>query len=94
MLERECAEANVRIQLETRIDSLVATGPRSFTVATSAGTLAAESVVVATGGLSIPKMGATGFGYDLAKQFGLRVIEAAPRPGSAHLHRSRSRCLV
>jgi predicted Rossmann fold flavoprotein len=38
----------------------------------------AESLVVATGGLSIPKMGATGFGYDIARQFGLKIIE--PRP--------------
>ena len=38
----------------------------------------AESLVVATGGLSIPKMGATGFGYDLARQFGLKIVE--PRP--------------
>ena len=38
----------------------------------------AKSLVIATGGLSIPKMGATGFGYDLARQFGLKIVE--PRP--------------
>ena len=39
----------------------------------------AASLVVATGGLSIPKMGATGFGYDLARQFGLKIVEPGPR---------------
>jgi predicted Rossmann fold flavoprotein len=79
MLERECAEAGVRIQLGTRIASVEADGPRGFRVVTAGGNLQAESVVIATGGLSIPKMGATGFGYDVARQFGLRVVE--PRPG-------------
>ena len=79
MLERECAEAKVRIQLEARIHSVVSTADRTFTIETSAGTFSAESVVVATGGLSIPKMGATGFGYELARLFDLRVV--APRPG-------------
>lgn len=52
---------------------------RSFSVATSLGTFAATSLVIATGGPSIPKMGSSGFGYDVARQFGLGVIE--PRPG-------------
>ncbi len=46
---------------------------------TSAGSFACASVVVATGGLSIPKMGATGFAYELARQFGHAIVE--PRPG-------------
>jgi hypothetical protein len=49
-----------------------------FVVESSAGVFRAGAVVVATGGLSIPKMGATGFGYDVAKQFGLRVVECRP----------------
>ena len=49
-----------------------------FRVETSVGTFTAASLVVATGGLSIPKMGATSLGYDLARQFGLSVVE--PRP--------------
>jgi hypothetical protein len=49
-----------------------------FRVETSTGPIAANSIVVATGGLSIPKMGATSFGYDLARQFGLAIVE--PRP--------------
>jgi predicted Rossmann fold flavoprotein len=47
-------------------------------VETSAGEIRAEAVVIATGGLSIPKMGATGFGYDVARQFGLKVVECRP----------------
>ena len=78
MLERECAEANVRIHLDTRIDGITSLAPRAFSLETSLGPLTADSVVVATGGLSIPKMGATGLGYDLARQFNLRVV--APRP--------------
>ena len=49
-----------------------------FRVTTSAGEFQSESLVVATGGLSIPKLGATGLGYDLARQFRLAVVE--PRP--------------
>ena len=51
----------------------------AFRLDTARGQVAAESLVVATGGRSIPKMGATGFGHDLARQFGLRLVE--PRPG-------------
>jgi predicted Rossmann fold flavoprotein len=79
MLEREAAEAGVKIQLETRVDGVVARGAGGFRVETSAGVVEAESAVVATGGLSIPKMGATGFGYEVARQFGLRIVP--PRPG-------------
>jgi predicted Rossmann fold flavoprotein len=53
-------------------------GAGAFRVSSSAGEFAAGALVVATGGLSIPKLGATGLAYDLARQFGLRVIE--PRP--------------
>jgi hypothetical protein len=76
MLERECAEAGVRIVTGTRVLSVKRDG--KFVVETSAGVFQAESVVVATGGLSIPKMGATGFGYGVAEQFGLRVVECRP----------------
>jgi hypothetical protein len=76
MLERECAEAGVRIATGARVLSIKRDG--KFVVETSAGTFQAQSLVVATGGLSIPKMGATGFGYGLAEQFGLRVVECRP----------------
>lgn len=49
-----------------------------FTIATAAGTIAASSLVIATGGPSIPKMGASDFAYRLARRFGLKVVE--PRP--------------
>ena len=74
-LERECAEARVTTWLETTVAGVAG----RFVLQTSRGEVRAEAVVVATGGLSIPKMGATGFGYDLARQFGLGVVE--PRPG-------------
>jgi predicted Rossmann fold flavoprotein len=50
----------------------------SFLLRTSRGEFHAPALVIATGGLSIPKMGATGFGYDVARQFGLKIVE--PRP--------------
>jgi len=76
MLERECAEAGVRIIVGARVTSVVRDGP--FRVETAENIFHAEAVVVATGGLSIPKMGATGFGYSLAEQFGLRIVECRP----------------
>ncbi|WP_407950834.1 NAD(P)/FAD-dependent oxidoreductase [Parvibaculum sp.] len=77
MLLDECGKAGVTIALETEVKS-VSKNERGFTLETSRGRFEAASLVVATGGKSIPKMGATGFGYDLAKQFGLAVIP--PRP--------------
>ncbi len=76
MLERECADAGVRIIIGARVTSVVRDG--HFRVETAAAVFEAEAVVVATGGLSIPKMGATGFGYGLAEQFGLRIVECRP----------------
>jgi len=77
LLARECAEANVRIQLETRVEGVTREAD-GFRIGLPSGGLRAGSVVVATGGLSIPKMGATGFGYELAQQFGLRLIDRRP----------------
>ena len=76
MLERECADAGVRLIVGTRILSVVRDG--HFRVQTTDTAFEAEAVVVATGGLSIPKMGATGFGYALAQQFGLRIVDCRP----------------
>ena len=76
MLERECADVGVRIIVGTRVTSVVRNG--HFRVETAETIFQAEAVVVATGGLSIPKMGATGFGYSLAEQFGLRIVECRP----------------
>jgi predicted Rossmann fold flavoprotein len=76
MLEQECKEAGVNTITGTRVLSV--TRDQHFQIETDATTFEAEAVVVATGGLSIPKMGATGFGYAIAEQFGLRVIECRP----------------
>ena len=63
--------------LKTGIDA-VSRSADGFTIETDRGIVAARRVVVATGGRSIPKMGATGMAYDLARQFGLRLIEPSP----------------
>ncbi len=76
LLERECAEAGVHTLVGTRIDSVACTD--EFQVETSKGLFHANSLVVATGGLSIPKMGATGIGYKLAEQFGIDVLPCRP----------------
>lgn len=78
MLLDDCASNNVEIKLSTDI-SAVSKRDTEFLVQTSAGNMHCESLIVATGGLSIPKMGATPFAYELAKQFGLKIID--PRPG-------------
>ncbi|MBS1962080.1 MAG: NAD(P)/FAD-dependent oxidoreductase [Bdellovibrionales bacterium] len=84
LLKRECADAGAEIRLETKITGVSRDGSEGdFRVAIAgpggkAETLSARSLVVATGGLSIPKIGATGFGYDLAKQFGLKLVPRAP----------------
>lgn len=72
MLLAECRKVDARLQLNTRIDS-IAQSDRGFTVKTSHGDMTCQSLVVATGGLSIPKMGATPFGYKIAEQFGINV---------------------
>jgi predicted Rossmann fold flavoprotein len=80
MLLAECERGGVEIVLNATCATCGGSGDPSggFFVECSQGRFWAESLVVATGGLSIPKLGATGFGYELARQFGLRVIE--PRP--------------
>jgi len=77
MLEEECRAANITIFLNAKIRE-VSRGDE-FGVTTSNAEFRAPAIVVATGGLSIPKIGATSFGYDLARQFGLKTRE--PRPG-------------
>ncbi|MEO6396946.1 MAG: aminoacetone oxidase family FAD-binding enzyme, partial [Tepidiformaceae bacterium] len=77
MLESECARAGVEIGLGCEVAQVRKEG--GFLLETSLGAFAAESLVVATGGLSIPKIGATGFGYRVAEEFGLKRV--ARRPG-------------
>ena len=79
MLLAECARGPGAFELLLNAREIrVERSDRGFTVACSQGEFGGDALVVATGGLSIPKMGASGLGYDLARQFGLRVIE--PRP--------------
>jgi len=78
MLEKECADAGVRIQLGARITS-VSHADGSFTVQTEPhGSFTTPALVIATGGLSIPKMGATAFGYEIARQFGHAIVPTRP----------------
>ncbi len=76
MLEAECRNAGVTIFLNTAIQAVEHAD--EFVVRTTTDEFHAPALVVATGGLSIPKIGATSFGFDLAKQFGLAIRE--PRP--------------
>ncbi len=72
MLMNECLQANVQIETRSRIIEVRKTD-NGFSISTPQTSLECRSLVVACGGLSIPKMGASGFGYDLARQFGLSV---------------------
>ena len=76
MLQKECAAAGVRVLVGTSILSVVR--QEDFLVQTTSASFQAHSLVIATGGLSIPKMGATPFGYELAEQFSLRVVPCRP----------------
>jgi predicted Rossmann fold flavoprotein len=77
MLESECSEAAVSVFTNTRIQEVSRT--TEFVVRAANAEFRAPALVVATGGLSIPKIGATSFGYDLARQFGLKIRD--PWPG-------------
>jgi hypothetical protein len=88
MLESECQQAGVSIFLSTKIRHVERTS--DFVVRTADRQFRAAALVVATGGLSIPKIGATSFGYDLARQFGLGIIE--PWPGLVPLVLSKKDC--
>ncbi len=78
MLLAECALGGVELVLNAQGISVERDSAGGYRIACSAGQFAAASVVVATGGLSIPKMGATGLGYEIAAQFGLKIVP--PRP--------------
>ena len=89
MLQTECAAAHVSIRLEQHIDDISRHGNggairndnchnRGFVVQGNFSPIHAESVVIATGGLSIPKIGASGFGYKIAQKFGLSLVDTRP----------------
>ena len=73
MLLDECAAAGVTVEANCAVQRVLRT-PEGFSVHTARGEVHAESLVVASGGLSIPSMGASGFGYELARQFGHAVL--------------------
>ena len=78
MLAAECAAAGVRILTACTVSQVGATPGAGFAVETSSGTFQSAALVISSGGLSIPKMGATSFGYAVARQFGLRIVECHP----------------
>lgn len=76
MLLGECAAAGVEVKVGHRITGIDKAD--RFTVTTDHGAFTSQSLVLATGGLSIPKMGATGFAHDVARHFGLALTETRP----------------
>jgi predicted Rossmann fold flavoprotein len=77
LLRAECGAGNVAWRMPCAVHAL-RTGGGGYTLDTDGGALHARRVVIASGGLSIPKIGASDFGYRMARQFGLRIVE--PRP--------------
>jgi predicted Rossmann fold flavoprotein len=73
MLLAECERYGVRLCLNSRIDLVAARYGGGFSLTTSQGRVNGDALVVATGGLSIPKIGATPLGYEIARQFGVKV---------------------
>lgn len=73
LLLDECEQAGVELRLETRIEA-ISKIDQGYRLATSSGTVECQSLVIATGGLSIPTLGASGFGYKVARQFGHNVL--------------------
>jgi predicted flavoprotein YhiN len=75
-LEHECDQAGVEIRVSCRVSDINHTG--MFTVTTSEGVFSSDSLVVATGGLSYSKLGASGFGHEVARKFKIRVTQVKP----------------
>ena len=76
MLLNECKDAGVEILINCKVTKIRKN--EKFTVQTNLGEYSSESLVIATGGISIPKMGASDFGYKIAKQFDLKLTEIKP----------------
>lgn len=77
MLLAECNKGGVTIATDVHIQDVARVGD-SYVVSTQVGRATAPSLIIATGGLSIPKLGATGFAYDIARQFDVAMIEPKP----------------
>ncbi|MFZ6848062.1 NAD(P)/FAD-dependent oxidoreductase [Undibacterium sp. RuRC25W] len=78
MLKAECDAGKVHWRMPCAVDDVSAIEEGGFLLKTSTGEISVDSVVIATGGLSIPKIGATDFAHKIARQFGIKIIE--PRP--------------
>ena len=78
MLLAECDAGGVQRWQPCGVKAVRVTADGTYELDTDRGTVTSKSVVIATGGLSIPKIGATDFGYRIAKQFGLRLVEQRP----------------
>lgn len=90
LLVAECVAAGVELRLGEAITA-VDHGDGRFRVTTAGGEASAPALVIATGGPAIPKLGATGFAYDLARRFGMKVVE--PRPALVPLTLARDAAL-
>ena len=77
MLKRECDQAEVQWRMPCAVSG-VEQSQTQFVVTTDQGNFSSTALVIATGGLSVPKIGATPFGYKIAEQFGLKIVP--PRP--------------
>jgi predicted Rossmann fold flavoprotein len=77
MLTGAMRKVGVTLRLKTTVER-VEQEDEGFSLATSGGRVTCEALVIASGGKSIPKMGATGFGYEIARQFGLNLVETRP----------------
>lgn len=88
MLVAECEHVDATIKLNTTIDQIEHVNPNHFKIHTEHADYHCESLVIATGGLSIPTMGASPFGYKVAEQFGLKVLptRAGLVPFTLHQH--------
>ena len=76
MLLAECAAVHVQLRLGCKVTAIEK--PDRFRIETDRGPVEAEALVLASGGLSIPKMGATGFAHDIARKFGLKMMQTRP----------------
>jgi len=88
LLLSECKKVSVDIQLNTHIQDIKKNSDNSFTIQTDIKDFTCQSLVIASGGLSIPKMGATPFGYKIAEQFNIKVwpTSAGLVPFTLHKH--------
>ena len=76
MLEKECDSAGVGLRLKCRVTDIKK--EEGFIITTNQGEFQSDSLVIATGGLSYANLGASGFGHDVARQFGLKIIQPVP----------------